>query len=231
MTESKLDGIGACVFDAYGTLFDVNAAAQHCAGELGDKWQPLAELWRGRQLQYTWLRSLMENYADFWQVTGDALEFAMEALELDDSDLRRRLMDLYLQLDAYPEVAGVLQQLRDGGMKTAILSNGSPKMLSAAVDNAGIGPSLDAVISVDQIKVYKTAPAVYQLAVDQLGVTASDICFQSSNAWDAHAASNFGFRVVWVNRFGQARERLPGNPDVVLENLAGLPALVGLGAS
>jgi 2-haloacid dehalogenase len=231
MTESKLDGIGACVFDAYGTLFDVNAAAQHCAGELGDKWQPLAELWRGRQLQYTWLRSLMENYADFWQVTGDALEFAMEALELDDSDLRRRLMDLYLQLDAYPEVAGVLQQLRDGGMKTAILSNGSPKMLSAAVDNAGIGPSLDAVISVDQIKVYKTAPAVYQLAVDQLGVAASDICFQSSNAWDAHAASNFGFRVVWVNRFGQARERLPGNPDVVLENLAGLPALVGLGAS
>ncbi|MFP6771959.1 MAG: haloacid dehalogenase type II [Alphaproteobacteria bacterium] len=231
MTESKLDGIGACVFDAYGTLFDVNAAAQHCAGELGDKWQPLAELWRGRQLQYTWLRSLMENYADFWQVTGDALEFAMEALELDDSDLRRRLMDLYLQLDAYPEVAGVLQQLRDGGMKTAILSNGSPKMLSAAVDNAGIGPSLDAVISVDQIKVYKTAPAVYQLAVDQLGVAASDICFQSSNAWDAHAASNFGFRVVWVNRFDQARERLPGNPDVVLENLAGLPALVGLGAS
>ena len=143
---AKLDGIGACVFDAYGTLFDVNAAAQHCAGELGDKWRPLAELWRGRQLQYTWLRSLMENYADFWQVTGDALDFAMEALELDDSDLRRRLMELYLQLDAYGEVAGVLQQLKDGGMKTAILSNGSPKMLQAAVKNAGIGPFLDAVI-------------------------------------------------------------------------------------
>jgi 2-haloacid dehalogenase len=227
---AKLDGIGACVFDAYGTLFDVNAAAQHCAGELGDKWQPLAELWRGRQLQYTWLRSLMENYADFWQVTGDALDFAMEALELDDSDLRRRLMELYLQLDAYGEVAGVLQQLKDGGMKTAILSNGSPKMLQAAVKNAGIGPFLDAVISVDRIKVYKTAPAVYQMAVDELGVPAGDICFQSSNAWDAHAASNFGFRVVWVNRFGQARERLPGKPDVVLQDLTGLPALLGLGA-
>ena len=229
MAETKLDGVGGCVFDAHGTLFDVNAAAQHCAGELGDKWQPLAELWRGRQLQYTWLRSLMENYADFWQVTGDALDFAMEALEIHDSDLRRRLMDLYLQLDAYPEVAGVLQQLRGGGMKTAIMSNGSPKMLGAAVDNAGIGPSLDAVISVDRIKVYKTAPAVYQMDVDQLGVAASDICFQSSKAWDAHAASDFGFRVVWVNRFGQARERLPGRPDVVMENLAGLPALLGIG--
>ncbi len=228
MTTTQLDGIGACVFDAYGTLFDVNAAAQHCAADLGDKWQPLAELWRGRQLQYTWLRSLMENYADFWQVTGEALDIAMDALDLDDAALRERLMELYLQLDVYPEVAGVLRRLRESGMKTAILSNGSPKMLAAAVANAGIGEYLDAVISADQIKVYKTAPAVYQLAVDQLGVAASGICFQSSNAWDAHAASNFGFRVAWVNRFGQARERLPGNPDVMLDSLEGLPALVGL---
>ena len=229
MATTQLEGIGACVFDAYGTLFDVNAAAQHCAADLGDKWQPLAELWRGRQLQYTWLRSLMKNYADFWQVTGDALDFAMDALDLEDSALRERLMELYLQLDAYPEVASVLKQLRDSGMKTAILSNGSPKMLAAAVANAGIGDYLDAVISADQIKVYKTAPAVYQLAVEQLGVAPSGICFQSSNAWDAHAASNFGFRVAWVNRFGQARERLPGNPDVMLDSLEGLPALVGLG--
>jgi 2-haloacid dehalogenase len=228
MTTAKIDGIGACVFDAYGTLFDVNAAAQHCAADLGDKWLPLAELWRGRQLQYTWLRSLMENYADFWQVTGEALDFAMEALEIDDAALRDRLMALYLQLDAYPEVSGVLQCLRDGGMKTAILSNGSPKMLAAAVANAGIGGSLDAVISADTIKIYKTARAVYQMAVDQLGVPASEICFQSSNAWDAHAASNFGFKVVWVNRFGQARERLPGKPDVVLKDLMELPNLVGV---
>ncbi len=228
MNTKRLENIGACVFDAYGTLFDVNAAAQHCAADLGDKWLPLAELWRGRQLQYTWLRSLMENYADFWQVTGEALDFAMEALEIDDAALRERLMELYLQLDAYPEVGNVLRQLRDGGMKTAILSNGSPKMLQAAVDNAGIGGALDAVISVDQIKVYKTAPAVYQLAVDRLGVEASAICFQSSNAWDAHAALNFGFRVVWVNRFSQARERLPGNPDIMLDNLNPLPEIVGL---
>ena len=231
MSTTRLEGIGACVFDAYGTLFDVNAAAQHCAAELGDKWQPLAELWRGRQLQYTWLRSLMGNYADFWQVTGEALDFSMEALGLEDSALRDRLMELYLQLDAYPEVGDVLRRLRDGGMKTAILSNGSPKMLQAAVDNAGIGGALDAVISADQIKVYKTVPAVYQLAVDQLSVAAPDICFQSSNAWDAHAASNFGFRVVWVNRFAQARERLPGNPDVMLDSLKSLPEIVGLAGS
>lgn len=228
MNTNRLENIGACVFDAYGTLFDVNAAAQHCTADLGDKWLPLAELWRGRQLQYTWLRSLMENYADFWQVTGEALDFAMEALEIKDPALRERLMELYLQLDAYPEVGDVLRQLRDGGMKTAILSNGSPKMLQAAVDNASISDALDTVISVDQIKVYKTAPAVYQLAVDQLGVKASTISFQSSNAWDAHAASNFGFRVVWINRFSQARERLPGNPDIMLDNLKPLPAIVGL---
>ncbi|MBT3334085.1 MAG: haloacid dehalogenase type II [Rhodospirillaceae bacterium] len=228
MNVTKLDGIGACVFDAYGTLFDVNAAAQHCAADLGDKWLPLAELWRGRQLQYTWLRSLMGEYADFWQVTGEALDFAMDALDLEDAQLRERLMELYLQLDAYPEVGDVLRRLQDGGMKTAILSNGSPKMLDAAVANAGIGGALDAVISADQIKVYKTAPGVYQMAVDQLGVAPGAISFQSSNAWDAHAASNFGFRVVWVNRFGQPRERLPGNPDVMLDSLESLPSIVGV---
>ncbi|MBT7664518.1 MAG: haloacid dehalogenase type II [Rhodospirillaceae bacterium] len=228
MNVTKLDGIGACVFDAYGTLFDVNAAAQHCAADLGDKWLPLAELWRGRQLQYTWLRSLMGEYADFWQGPGEALDFAMDALDLEDAQLRERLMELYLQLDAYPEVGDVLRRLQDGGMKTAILSNGSPKMLDAAVANAGIGGALDAVISADQIKVYKTAPGVYQMAVDQLGVAPGAISFQSSNAWDAHAASNFGFRVVWVNRFGQPRERLPGNPDVMLDSLESLPSIVGV---
>ncbi|MBT6987428.1 MAG: haloacid dehalogenase type II, partial [Rhodospirillaceae bacterium] len=155
-------------------------------------------------------------------------DFAMDALDLEDAQLRERLMELYLQLDAYPEVGDVLRRLQDGGMKTAILSNGSPKMLDAAVANAGIGGALDAVISADQIKVYKTAPGVYQMAVDQLGVAPGAISFQSSNAWDAHAASNFGFRVVWVNRFGQPRERLPGNPDVMLDSLESLPSIVGV---
>lgn len=226
MTEHKLEGIKACVFDAYGTLFDVNAAAQHCAEELGDKWQPLADLWRLRQLEYSWLRGMMKEYVSFWHVTEDALDFAMEGVGLSDQGLRQRLLDLYLQLDTYEEVAGVLAELKAAGKKTAILSNGSPDMLQSAVDNAGIGGSLDAVLSVHELKTYKTAPEVYQMAVDRMGVAVGEISFQSSNAWDAHAASNFGMRVVWVNRFGQPRERLPGAPDIELTSLHGLPAIV-----
>lgn len=226
MTERKLDGIKACVFDAYGTLFDINAAAQHCAQELGDKWQPLADMWRLRQLQYSWLRGLMREYVSFWQITEDALDFAMEGVGLADDGLRQRLLDLYMQLDTYEEVAGVLSALKAKGLKTAILSNGSPDMLQSAVDNAGIAGDLDAVLSVHELKTYKTAPEVYQLAVDRMGVGAGEISFQSSNAWDAHAASNFGMRVVWVNRFGQPRERLPGAPDIELTSLHGLPDIV-----
>lgn len=230
MAEAQFGGIKACVFDAYGTLFDVNAAAQHCAGELGDKWQPLANLWRLRQLEYTWLRSLMGAYVDFWQITAEALDFAMASLDIADNGMRQRLLDLYLQLDAYPEVPAVLQALKAGGFKTAVLSNGSPEMLRSAVDNAGIGDSLDAVLSVHELGIFKPAPAVYQLAVDRLGVAAAEVSFQSSNAWDAHAASHFGFRVAWINRFGQARERLPGAPDAELSDLNALLPTLGVGA-
>jgi 2-haloacid dehalogenase len=227
MNERRLAGIKACVFDAYGTLFDVNAAAQHCAQELGDKWQPLADMWRLRQLEYSWLRSLMGAYVSFWQVTGDALDFAMERVGVkDENGLRQRLLDLYMQLDAYEEVADVLSALKAKGLQTAILSNGSPEMLQSAVDNAGIGASLDAVLSAHELRIFKTAPQVYQMAVDRLGVAAEEISFQSSNAWDAHAASNFGMRVVWVNRFSQPPERLPGAPDVELSSLHDLPAIV-----
>ncbi len=229
MSPARLQNIQACVFDAYGTLFDVNAAAGHCSAELGDKWQPLAELWRGRQLQYTWLRSLMADYVDFWQITGDALDFAMASLGIEDAALRQRLMDLYLQLDAYPEVPDVLAALKRAGMKTAVLSNGSPGMLRSAVENAGIARHLDAVISVDPLRVYKPSVVVYAEVERQLGVAPASVSFQSSNSWDAHGASAFGFKVVWVNRFGQAVERLPGRPDVMLETLDDLPAVVGAG--
>ena len=228
MAPPELENIGACVFDAYGTLFDVNAAAAQCAAELGGKWQPLADIWRTKQLQYTWLRSLMDRYVDFWQVTGDALDYALDSLGLDDAGLRRRLMDLYLELEAYEEVAGVLRTLKAGGMKTAILSNGSPKMLQAAAENAGIAESLDAIVSVDDLGIFKPHPSVYQHGVDTLGVPADRISFQSSNAWDAAAAATFGFKVVWVNRFGQARERLPDAPDVEITTLHDLPSIVGV---
>ena len=225
---AKIEDIGACVFDAYGTLFDVAAAAAQCRDALGDKADELSVLWRTRQLEYTWLRSLMQEYVEFRQVTGDGLDYAMAALGIEDDALRQRLMDIYMRLDAYPEVKAVLSALKAGGFKTAILSNGSPEMLSSAVDNAGIADLLDDVFSVDSIAVYKPHPRVYQMAVDGLGVDAGRICFMSSNAWDVSGAANFGFRVVWVNRFGQQRERLPGAPEHEISTLAELPALLGL---
>ncbi len=222
------DNIGACVFDAYGTLFDFAAAAQRCRDDLGDNADRLSEIWRTKQLQYTWLRSLMNRHTDFWQVTGDALDYAMASLDLDNADLRERLMELYLELDTYPEVKETLTRLRAGGMRTAILSNGSPRMLESAVANAGIADLLDAVLSAEEIGIYKPHPSVYQLAVDRLGVAAGRIAYQSSNAWDAAAAATFGFRVVWINRFGQTRERLPDSPHAEVPALAELPALVGI---
>ena len=225
---AKIEDIGACVFDAYGTLFDVNAAAAQCRDALGGKADELSALWRTRQLEYTWLRSLMQEYVEFWQVTGDGLDYALAVLGIEDDALRQRLMDIYMRLDAYPEVKDVLTALKVGGLKTAILSNGSPKMLSSAVENAGINEVLDDTFSVDSIGIYKPHPSVYQMAVDGLGVNAERICFMSSNAWDAAAAANFGFRVVWVNRFGQPQERIPGDPEQVIQTLGALPPLLGL---
>ena len=225
---AKIEDIGACVFDAYGTLFDVAAAAVQCRDALGDKADELSVLWRTRQLEYTWLRSLMQEYVEFRQVTGDGLDYAMAALGIEDDALRQRLMDIYMRLDAYPEVKDVLSALKAGGSKTAVLSNGSPEMLSSAVDNAGIAALLDDVFSVDSIGVYTPHPSVYQLAVDGLGVDAGRICFMSSNAWDAAAGANFGYRVVWVNRFGQPQERIPGEPEHEGKTLKALPPLLGL---
>jgi len=227
MSQQKLTGVRACVFDAYGTLFDVNAAAARCADALGDKWQPLAELWRAKQLQYSWLRGLMGHYTPFWQVTQDALDFAMESLKIEGVALRSELLDLYFKLDAYPEVPEMLMALKKAGLKTAILSNGSPDMLKAAVDNAGIGDLLDAVYSVQTVGVFKPHPSVYQMPVDDLGLEAGQMSFQSSNGWDANGANAFGYQVVWVNRFGQADERIPEPPEHRLSDLTGLPALVG----
>jgi 2-haloacid dehalogenase len=228
--SAPLPGIRACVFDAYGTLFDFASAAARNRDLIGEMFAALTALWRDKQLQYTWLRSLQGMHADFWQVTGEALDYALDALDLRNAALRERLMAAWLDLDVFPEVPDTLARLKAAGLKTAILSNGSPGMLRAAVDNAGIGALLDAVLSVEEAGVFKTHPSVYRLAVDRMGVPASAISFQSSNAWDAHAASAFGMRVVWCNRYGQPRERLPGAPDVEVKTLAELPALVGAAA-
>ena len=227
MDGKILEGIRACVFDAYGTLFDVNSATVPCLRELGDKADALNRLWREKQLQYTWLRACQGKHADFWQVTGDALDFAVRSLGIGDAELRRRLMQSYLVLGAYPEVPETLARLKKSGFKLAILSNGTPDMLQSAVENAGLNSLLDAVFSVEQAGVYKPHPHVYRLAVDGLGMTPNQICFVSSNAWDAYAASAFGMRVIWCNRAGQQEENLPGKPDIVLPSLAEMPSCVG----
>jgi 2-haloacid dehalogenase len=226
MKEDRLEGVSACVFDAYGTLFDFASAAKRCRDLLGDNTDKLTALWRDKQLQYTWLRALQSRHADFWQVTADALDFALETLAIDRSGTRERLMNLYLTLEVFPEVAGVLRHLKQAGLRTAILSNGSPKMLDAVVRAAGLEELLDTVLSVEEVGVYKPHPKVYQLAVDRLGIPARAIAFQSSNAWDAYAAAAFGMQVVWCNRYGQRPERLPGSPDRIVMTLAELPPLV-----
>ncbi len=228
---TTFSGIRACVFDAYGTIFDFASATARCADIPDDKRGALTALWRDKQLQYTWLRTLQGRYADFWQVTGEALDFALESLGLVSPTLRERLMQLYLTLEAFPEVPGTLRELRKAGFTTAILSNGSPVMLDAAVRGAGLQDLFDAVLSADAVKAFKTHPSVYEYGLRALGVEAREVSFQSSNAWDAYAASAFGMRVVWCNRYGQRRERLPGAPDHEALSLSELPALLGARAN
>jgi 2-haloacid dehalogenase len=218
--------VQACVFDAYGTLFDVNSAAERARGALGERWQPLADTWRAKQLQYTWLRSLSGHHVDFWQLTGDALDFALESVKLADPALRAELMTLYLSLAAYPDVRAALERLKARGLRLAVLSNGSPRMLAAAVENAGLADLLDAVLSVEEVGIYKPHPSVYQLPVDRLGLSADRMCFVSSNGWDAFCAQAFGYRAVWCNRFGQPPERIPATPDAEIGALAALPDLL-----
>ena len=226
MNQSWGPQIRACVFDAYGTLFDVHSAVGKYRSRLGQDADRVSQLWRTKQLEYTWLRSLMGQYRDFWRVTQDALGFACATYGVNDTALRHDLMQAYLQLDCYPEVTETLQQLKERGYRTAILSNGSPTMLAAAIAHAGISYLIDATLSVDTVGIYKPSPRVYQLAVEQLAVTAHEISFQSANAWDAAAAASVGLRVVWINRFKQQWERLGTMPDAELQSLSALPAVL-----
>ena len=225
MNQSALNGIKACVFDAYGTLFDGHSAVAQHTHQMANA-SIVSMLWRSKQLEYTWLRTLMGRYVDFWQVTGDALDFALDTHGISDSQLRADLMQAYLGLSCYLEVPEVLNELKSKDIRCAILSNGSPDMLSAAVNHAGLQGYFDAVLSVDGIQMYKPDPRVYQQAVDALGVDASEIAFQSSNAWDAAGADAFGFRVIWVNRFDQKAERLGTSVAAEINDLSSLTDLI-----
>ena len=227
MTAPGFDDIGACVFDAYGTLLDFNSAVDRCRGRIGDRADELSALWRHKQLQYTWLRSLMGRFVDFWHVTGEALDHSMKAIGLDDERLRAELMQLYLSLEPYPDARDCLARVKKAGTKTAILSNGSMTMLVAAVKNAGLDDVIDAIYSVDRAEIFKPHHSVYQISVDELKLPSQRISFQSANSWDAHGGAAFGFRVAWINRSGQPAEILPGEIHAELSSLAELPALIG----
>lgn len=227
MTDPLMSGIKACVFDAYGTLFDVHSAVGRLRGEIGPKADELSRLWRSKQLEYTWLRALMGKHENFWQVTGDALDYALASTGVGTPPIRQKLMEAYLTLDAYDEVPAMLTRLKAAGMKLAILSNGEPDMLDAAVKGAGIDGVLDHVLSVETVGIYKPHPSVYQLAIDRLDVSAAAVSFQSSNAWDVNGASSFGLRPVWINRFGAPAERLPGGAEHEMADLTGLADLIG----
>jgi 2-haloacid dehalogenase len=222
------------VFDAYGTLFDVASSARRLAASPGREdfaavWQQVARDWRLKQLQYTWIRAITGAHADFWAVTREGLDWALEAAGVaDDRALREALLGLYRKLDAYPEVPDMLKRLRAGGKATAILSNGSPDMLSGAVDSAGIGGLLDAVLSVEAVGVFKPARAVYDLVGTEFGTAPDEVLFVSSNGWDAAGAAGYGFRTVWVNRAGEPEDRLPWRPEWVRPDLSAVPELVGV---
>ena len=227
MTEkSMIPNIKACVFDAYGTLFDVHSAVGKYYDRLGDVADQVSAIWRTKQLEYTWLRSLMRQHADFWQVTRDGLDYALDVYNIRDTKLRNDLIEAYLHLKCYPEVPDTLARLKDSGRQIAILSNGSPAMLEAVVKSNGLEDLVQTILSVETVGVFKPDPRVYKLAVDSLAVAAEEVVFMSANAWDAVGATAFGLRVAWINRFDQRPERLPFQPDTEIKTLADLPDLL-----
>ena len=216
----------AAVFDAYGTLLDVHAAVGRHAGRLGEKAAPLSALWRAKQLEWSWMLSANGTYEPFWSLTGRALEYAMVAHGVTDAALRADLLEAYRELGAYPDAAPALAALRAHGLGTAILSNGSPDMLDAAVAAGGLGPLLDAVLSVQPLRCFKPDARVYALATAQFGCQPHEIAFVSSNAWDAYRAMRGGFRVFWVNRGKAPVEYWLDETATVIPDLAALaPAL------
>ena len=212
----------AYVFDAYGTLFDVHAAVRRIGQEAGPDGQAMSDLWRAKQLEYSWVRSLSGTYQDFWSLTEQALDFALARVKTVDPKLRNRLLEAYWKLDCYPEVPIVLKTLKAQGARIAILSNGSPKMLASAVNNSALDMMIDDIFSVDLVKTYKPAPMVYDLVTTNYRLYPNAVSFQSSNRWDVAGATRFGFRTVWINRTNMPDEYSDNGPSLILPSLNGV---------
>lgn len=224
--------IKVCVFDAYGTLFDVNSAVRRCAAEPGREkfvslWPSISVQWREKQLSYSWLLTVLKKYTDFWEITENALDYALESVGLSsDSELKQRLLTLYANLDSYDEVLSVLRELKEKNISCAILSNGSKFMLNSAVQSSGIKAFIDNVMSVDDVRTFKPDPLVYKMVVDNLSCQKKEVLFISSNGWDIAGAASYGFVTMWINRLGLPVDRLPFKPDFISMDLTSVKSRI-----
>jgi len=216
-----MKNIKAIIFDAYGTLFDVNSAAEKCKGKIGDKWEGFANYWRTTQLEYTWLRSLMNRHKDFWQVTEDSLDKSMQAFKIDSS-MRNELLDLYKVLSTFPEVKEVLNKLKEKNYKLAILSNGTPSLLNELVKSNNLDSIFDDIFSIEEVKTYKPDPKVYNIPIKKYQIQKNEVAYLSANTWDVSAGGNYGFNPVWINRNNSIFDNLDYVPKYQVKHLGGL---------
>ena len=214
----KIENIKACIFDAYGTLFDVNSAASKCKKKLGNRWESFANTCRTSQLEYNWLRSIMKKHKNFWQITEDSLDHAMATFNID-KNMRKELLNLYKELSPYPEVKECLDALKSKKIKIAILSNGTPDLLKGLVESNNIQSYFDNIISVEDVKIYKPDPKVYEMPIKKYNCKPENICFLSSNTWDVSGGGVFGYNAVWVNRFNKIFDKLGYSPQYIINNL------------
>ena len=210
--------IKVIIFDAYGTLFDVNSAAEKCKEKIGDKWESFANYWRTTQLEYTWLRSLMKRHKDFWQVTEDSLDKSLLAFKIDPN-MRPELLNLYKILNTFPEVKEVLKNLKEKKYKISILSNGTPDLLDSLVKSNDIEKMFDDIFSIEKVGIYKPDEKVYKIPIDKYKVSKNEIAFLSANTWDVSGAGNFGFNSIWVNRNKNIFDKLDYIPHNEINNL------------
>ena len=215
----------AIVFDAYGTLFDVNSAAEKCKGKIGDKWEAFSYFWRATQLEYTWLRSLMKRHKDFWQITEESLDKSMKVFNID-KNMKNELLNLYKILSPYPEVKEILENLKDKNFKLAILSNGTPALLKGLVKNNNLNDLFDDLFSIEEVKIYKPDSKVYDLPVKKYKVKPEEIVFLSANTWDVSGGGNYGYNSIWVNRSNHTFDKLDYSPIKELKDLKGLLEII-----
>ncbi|MDC1475929.1 haloacid dehalogenase type II [Pelagibacteraceae bacterium] len=221
----KIENIKACVFDAYGTLFDVNSAASKCKEKLGSKWEGFANAWRTTQLEYTWLRSLMKKHKNFWEITEDSLDHTMETFKIK-KEMKNELLDLYKKLSPYSEVKECLEELKAKKIKIAILSNGTPDLLKGLVENNNIQNYFDDIFSIESVGIYKPDARVYEMPINKYDCKPENICFMSSNTWDVSGGGVFGYTAVWVNRLNKVFDKLGYKPKYVINNLEDLLKII-----